>query len=258
MFVRELKKLGLNSGEASIYSFLLENGDAAPAEIARTTGLGRTNIYEYAKCLEGMGLLSEYEKKKKIIYHAESPRELGQELQKKLTEVRELNVFYQQLLPQMEELYRKNYDMPTIRYYFGDEGYRTISNMVYLEGSEHEVFHLVKSLDNYEPPEPRYRNTIQTRQLFTLLFANSGANLQEFQRRDEREQRKTVLIKAPISQDLMVYEESVIIGSFNRKNFNVAVIKSFAFAEFIKSLCRQALLNAEMLQRVKKKFEPAL
>lgn len=243
MFVRELKKLGLNSGEASIYSFLLENGDAAPAEIAKTIGLGRTNIYEYAKSLLGKGLLSEYEKKKKIMYHAESPREIGLDLQKKLTEVRELNIFYQQLLPQMEDLYRKNYDMPTIRYYFGDDGYRTIFNLIYLEGSEHEVFHMVKSLDNYEPPEPRYRNTIQSRQLFTLLLANTGDNLKEFNKRDEREQRRTVLIKTPISQDMMVYEETIVLGNFNKKNFNVAVIKSYAFAELIKGLCRQSIMG---------------
>ncbi|KXK08067.1 MAG: Sugar-specific transcriptional regulator TrmB [candidate division WS6 bacterium OLB21] len=63
MFIKELVDLGLNKGEAEVYSSLLQFGEASASEIAKRTNIGRTNVYEYANSLIKRGLISQFEQK---------------------------------------------------------------------------------------------------------------------------------------------------------------------------------------------------
>ncbi len=241
MFIKELKNLGLNSGEAKVYSFLLTKGDSPVSEIVKATSLGRTNIYEYAESLKKLALLSSYEKQKKIVYHAESPQELKELIQNKVMAAQQLERSLADLLPKLEVEYLRNSGMPFLKYFFGDSGFREINNMLYQQGSERELFILLSDLDTYEPPEPRYRSIMQARQLFIYLMANKGKSFLEMQKRDARENRKTVLVELEFGQDLAITENKIIFGNFNRRSFSVSVLSSYALAELFKNICKNVL-----------------
>jgi HTH-type transcriptional regulator, sugar sensing transcriptional regulator len=83
MLDKDLVKFGLNKGESKVYASLLKSGDASASEIAKKTGLGRTNIYDYANSLIRIGLVSEYEKNNKIFYRAENPDQIKGNCQSK-------------------------------------------------------------------------------------------------------------------------------------------------------------------------------
>jgi sugar-specific transcriptional regulator TrmB len=231
-----LKQFGLTGGEADLYSFLLENGDSPVSEIASQTTIGRTNIYEYAKCLKEKGLLTDFERKRKIYYHAESPLGLEKVVLESIAKSQGLRSTYNDLIPRLQEMYLRNSNLTQVKYHLGDEGYRYLCNRIYLEGADNELILMLKDINEYEPPEPRYRSFIQNRQLITYLYTCQKDNVSEFQKRDEREMRHTIYIPNKIREDMIIYEDLCIIGSFSKSNFKMAIIENMALAHLLRSL----------------------
>jgi sugar-specific transcriptional regulator TrmB len=71
-----LKKLGLNERESAVYLALLLHGALGISDIARRTGLYRTDIYRTLAALSGEGLVASSPKGKYKVYAAASPKKL--------------------------------------------------------------------------------------------------------------------------------------------------------------------------------------
>src|SRR3989304_319382 len=236
MLAPDLYKLGLNKGEAEIYACLLQFGDNSASEIARKTNIGRTNVYEYANALMKKGLISQYERKNKIFFRAEEPRHLRPIVDAKIREIKELDAVYSTLLPRLEDFFNRNVSRPVINFYVGEAGFEEIMSVIYEQNEDADIFLLTADLDNYDPPHPKYRNQILRKQIFTTLFANSG-NITEFNKRDLRELRKTLLVgktKLEIKQDMLIFEDTIIFGNLARESFSATMMKDSAFARLLK------------------------
>lgn len=236
MIIDKLKQLGLNSGEAELYAYLIENGDSPVSEIASEISIGRTNIYEYARSLKDRGLITDYEKQRKIYYHAESPINLKKEVEKTVQEAQSLNSIFMELLPKLEELYLAHTDLLQVKYFMGDEGHRKVNNRIYMEGIDDRLMILINNLDKYEPPEPRYRSYIQNRQLITYLYSNQKELVIEFNKRDEKEQRITLDSPFKIREDMIIYENVIYVGSMLKSDFKMAMIENANLAEMLRIL----------------------
>ncbi len=236
MFRKELIQLGLSVGEAKVYACLLQQGDMSATEIAKETGLGRTNIYEYATSLKEKRLVGDYERKRKIYFRAENPQELDSLLQKQTAVARQNELLFTQLLPRLTQAFQNNCGMPSIRNLIGDSGYEKFCDEIYLKGSNQEIVIFLKNLDNYEPPHPRYRSKIQARELHTYLFACKGSDHAEFLKRDQREARTTKIFNLCSDIDVVIAENKVFLGNLAAKDFAVSVIESSAFANFFRNL----------------------
>lgn len=238
MFIKELVDLGLNKGEAEVYSSLLQFGEASASEIAKRTNIGRTNVYEYANSLIKRGLISQFEQKNRIFFRADDPRLLKDLLDQRRRELRELETVLTEAMPRMETMFNRNANKPQTMFYHGETGYKEIMNYIFFDSPASEVYILVPDLDDFEAPEPKLRNALLRRQVKTILVANKGESILEFNKRDERELRKTSIVnksKLAIKTDTIVYEDNLLFGTISKSNFAVNVIKSAELARLFKT-----------------------
>lgn len=110
----QLKLIGLNHSEITVYLFLLENGLSAPPQVSRGTSIARTNCYNILESLLGKGLIQEQTLKKRKAYLACDPESLVRSLEKKKEAI-------QQILPDLRGLYTTQKNKPKIRFYEGIE-----------------------------------------------------------------------------------------------------------------------------------------
>lgn len=112
---QELKTLGLNQKEASVFLASLELGPATISDIARRANIKRTTVYNLIDPLLQKNLLTKIPQKKRVLYKAEPPRRI-------LTHLEERRRKFEHLLPQLESLYRSQGVRPRVQFYEGKEG----------------------------------------------------------------------------------------------------------------------------------------
>lgn len=111
---QQLRDLNLNKSEVRVYLYLLEQGLSTPPQIARGTGIARTNCYNILASLKDNGLIEEQEKAKRKAYIAGDPEALLRAIEKK-------KVAVERLLPDLRALYTVQKNKPKIRFYEGFE-----------------------------------------------------------------------------------------------------------------------------------------
>jgi sugar-specific transcriptional regulator TrmB len=236
--IEKLQSFGLGLKEAQIYKYLLENGASSASLIGKAVKIGRTNVYEYAKALEKIGIVDIIEKDKKIYFKALSPLKLKELGEKVIENAKAINLLMQEYLPSLEQDYQKQQNLPQISYYNGVKGYEMVFDLIYLKGSHKDIYILIKDLEQYEPCDPKYMFAVQKNDLTTHLFVNEASGIDLFQKRDEKEFRITKKIENPITQDVILFEDKMVIGTISKNDFNVMVIKNFEFVSMYKGLIR--------------------
>lgn len=234
--IEKLQSFGLSNKEAQVYKYLLENGSSSASQVGQAVKIGRTNVYEYAKALEKIGLVDIIEKDKKTYFKSLSPLKLKELGEKALENAKSISSLMQDYLPLLEQDYQKQQNLPQISYYNGTKGYETVFDLVYLKGSHKNIYILIKDLEQYEPCDPKYMYTVQKKGLITHLYVNEAGGIEIFQKRDESEFRITKKILNTIEQDLIVFEDKIVFGNISKKDFNVIVIKNYEFASMYISL----------------------
>ena len=79
----QLNEISLTKSESKVYLYLLEEGLTTPPQLARGTGIARTNCYNILEKLKNEGLIKEQEKGKRKAYIANDPESLLRTIQKK-------------------------------------------------------------------------------------------------------------------------------------------------------------------------------
>ena len=115
----QLKALGLNRTETRIYLYLLEQGLSTPPQIARGTGITRTNCYNILESLKEKDLIAEQTQGKRKAYLARDPEALVRSLERKKEIINEI-------LPQLRGLYTTQKNKPKIKFYDGVEQIKEI------------------------------------------------------------------------------------------------------------------------------------
>ena len=243
--IEKLQLFGLSQKEAQLYKYLLEQGSSSATAIGSAIKMGRTNVYEYAKSLENKGLVNVIEKQKKIFFQAQSPVKLKDLGEKIVQETKTIEGLIYDYLPKLESDFQKQQNLPQISYLNGSKGNIELFDQIYLKGSHREIFLMIKDLDNYEPCEPKYLFAIEQKQLFTNIFVNSGSDIEQFKKHDEKEHRITFKTTMPIKQDMIIFEDRIVIGNISKEQFNVIVIRNYEFAEMFKYLLRSSTVQSQ-------------
>jgi sugar-specific transcriptional regulator TrmB len=115
----ELKQLGLHKSEIRVYLYLLENGLSTPPQVAKGTGIARTNCYHVLRELEEKQLIQVQISGKRKAYLARDPESIVATLEKK----REAAT---RVVPELRELYTTQKNKPKIRFFSGWEEVREI------------------------------------------------------------------------------------------------------------------------------------
>ncbi|MBT4857082.1 hypothetical protein HON52_02740 [Candidatus Uhrbacteria bacterium] len=115
----QLKELSLTKSEIKIYLYLLEMGISTPPQIAKGTGIARTNCYNILSSLKDQGLINEQEKGSRKVYLASDPESLLRRVQKRKEVI-------EQLLPDLRALHTTQKNKPKIEFYDGFEQVKEI------------------------------------------------------------------------------------------------------------------------------------
>ncbi|MBI2623332.1 MAG: helix-turn-helix domain-containing protein [Candidatus Liptonbacteria bacterium] len=118
--------LGLNAKEATVYLSLLSLGPTAIRKIAEHTGINRGTTHDALKELQHKGLVSYYHKEKRQHFVAEEPKALANLLLRKKQEIEDTERAVHELIPRLSSLSRAAGSHPTVKYYRGGSGIRTI------------------------------------------------------------------------------------------------------------------------------------
>lgn len=115
MLEKKLKKIGFEEKETKVYLSLLELEEGSVSEIAQKSGVKRTTVYHVLEDLKKRGLVSINKKSKKLLYVAEDPRSIEQDLKEK-------QLYFQTILPEILSVANSIGKKPKIKYYEKFEG----------------------------------------------------------------------------------------------------------------------------------------
>ncbi len=115
----QLKLIGLNHSEITVYLYLLENGVSTPPIVSRGTKIARTNCYNILQSLKDKDLIEEHVVKNKKTYLASDPESLLRSWEKKRDTI-------SQIIPDLRGLYTTQKNKPKIRFYEGADQIKEI------------------------------------------------------------------------------------------------------------------------------------
>lgn len=110
-----LRAYGLEENEVSLYLFLLENQDRPAYFISKETSIPRTTVYKTLERMCLLGFVSSWTKNGTKFFSAENPNNL-------LRNIREKTNKLEQVMPELNDMFRSLVKHPSAKLYSGKEG----------------------------------------------------------------------------------------------------------------------------------------
>ncbi len=120
--VEKLERAGFSKKEAAIYVALLLTGGAYPSKISGITKLNRSTVYKTLEVLSIKGLVTELEKRNKLFYQVEKPKNIERLARSQITIAKRELESAETVLPILEGLYAQLENKPIVRFFEGEEG----------------------------------------------------------------------------------------------------------------------------------------
>ena len=119
---------GLSTREVKVYTTLRTQGELMASEIAKKTGLIRTNVYDILNSLIKKGIVAYVIRNGKKYFRAAEPEKLIDYLETQQKDLEEVKEELAEILPKLQPV---NHDSqrPAIEIYEGKEGLKTILEM---------------------------------------------------------------------------------------------------------------------------------
>lgn len=118
---QSLAELGLSSKEAEVYLSMLELGPTSVQEISKKAGVNRSTTYVMIEALKKHGLISTYEKGKKLVFVAENPERLVQVVNEQIGMLSAKRERVSAVLPRLLAIFNTADEKPKVRFFEGDE-----------------------------------------------------------------------------------------------------------------------------------------
>jgi sugar-specific transcriptional regulator TrmB len=110
---QDLKEFGLKKSEIAVYCYLLEHNHATPTQIAKGTGILRTNCYHVLSGLVESGLIrEEVGGTGRKMYFANDPESLLRATQKRAAAI-------ERVIPDIRAMFSEKTNKPSVRFYDG-------------------------------------------------------------------------------------------------------------------------------------------
>ncbi|MBI5457550.1 helix-turn-helix domain-containing protein [Candidatus Kaiserbacteria bacterium] len=215
-----LKQLGLDDKEVSVYTGLLELGEASVLTISKKTGVKRPTAYLVLNALEGRGLVSRTIKAGKTLFTAQHPKTILTEAELRVKQL-------QDVIPQFEAMMHRSDDRPRVKIYEGKEALdRAYDDSFVIKGEQlfmsnmdivHDVFPRTLQKIDYATLSPAYR----VRELLA-----DGATSRKYAARVSGAYRQTRFIPAafsPFATDIGIFGNNTIITSGKKEFFSVRI-----------------------------------
>jgi len=121
-----LTKFGLSEKEIKVYLALLKLGPSPVRKVALESKVNRGTTYDILKNLQDIGLTSYYHKETRQYFVAEDPRKLFDALKSKQEHFESVKRELNQIMPELRSLSDTLGKRPTVTYFDGVQGVRSI------------------------------------------------------------------------------------------------------------------------------------
>jgi len=155
---QRLERVGLTDKEASIYSALIQTGGAYPSKIAEVTKLNRTTTYKVLQVMSIKGLVTEVEKRKKIFYQPEPPKNLERHLNSRVTIAKRELESLEIVMPQLEGLFANTPNKPVVKFFEGKNGVLSVYKDHIETNEKYEMLAWSNTADLMEVLPENFRN----------------------------------------------------------------------------------------------------
>lgn len=125
-----LMQIGLSEMQASIYTYLIDNGQSTPAEIAKGIDENRTTVYSALDKLEKLKLIAKKDKGKISAYIPNHPSALEVIAEKRLRVVARQAKNLESNLPSLINYFNEHQDEPGVVTFYGEEGVERIRSKI--------------------------------------------------------------------------------------------------------------------------------
>lgn len=252
MIARELEKLGLSDKEALVYIASLELGPSPVQIIARKAEVNRATTYVMIEALLQKGLMSTFEKGKKMMYTAEKPERLHRIVHSERASVDEKEQVIKRLLPDLEAISDAAGERPKVSFYEGEEGLEAMRETIFeakvdsLEDviSYDDLSHLFDEAQWQRHGSRLKQKKIKARVLYTSEAGRKASDASP----DLWEYREIPHKLFPMHGELTVYGNHVAMVALRGKLVGV-IIESKEMAIMVRTLFELAWKQAEMHQK---------
>jgi len=234
MTSKDLQSIGLSDMEAGAYLALLELGEATMGQLVKKSGLKRTTLYDTIESLKREGLVSATKREKKIIYIAEDPRKILEQLDEKKSAV-------EKMLPELLSITNTLKQKPRIKYFEGIDGIKEVYRDTLRFPDQkiqawvaEEMIHKFdqKFLDDYYVPKRLEKK------IWAEVIAPDLPGIRSYKGIDTSSLRRTRLIdpaKFPLSVEISLYGPDCV-GIMSFQDQLGLIIVSAPIAQTLKSI----------------------
>ena len=151
MELEDLKKIGLTTGEIKVYEALLELGETTRTQLAKTSGISPSKIYDVANRLIEKGIISSVKKNGVIHFSAANPEKIKDYLNQKQEEIEKEKALVDSMLPTLLTRYQKTDENTDVEVFYGWEGMKTAFNDIVKtlnKGEFNYIFGASKGINN--------------------------------------------------------------------------------------------------------------
>ena len=235
-----LNELGLSDKEAEVYLAMLELGPSSVQDIAKRAGVNRSTTYVMIEGLKKHGLVSTYEKGKKIVFAAENPQKLLSIVSEHMGLLEAKRDRISKTLPRLLAIFNAVEDKPRVRFFEGDAGLVSMREEIVLSKEPlWELYAIDEMLMDLVKVEPEKRiegsKKLNGRALISVkpgfkvpYFDMTGVEVREIDYK-----------KLPFTGDLAIVGSTVYILSHKGRSLGV-IIDSADIAEVIRALYEMA------------------
>lgn len=253
-FIKELKNFGLKDKEAAVYLACLELGASPVQEIARKAHVVRATTYVILECLMERGLAAKFKEGKKTLFAAEPPRQLMRLLEKRQEEIKEKQHELEDLLPQLQMVAKTAGGKPTVRYFEGVEGLRSIRREMLMYSRAGDTWYSLTPIDHLDAVLRkdqdsfyRQRNAKRIKSKTISIARSPEARrklLARYGTKDVAQRYVAPSPSHPVESGMTIFRDRIAIGKFTGKPGGV-IIESNEMARMMKQLFDLAWLGAK-------------
>ncbi|OQB06669.1 MAG: hypothetical protein BWY19_00017 [bacterium ADurb.Bin212] len=238
--VEKLAGIGIEEKPARVYLATLEIGGGLASEIAQKAGIERTHTYHLLEQLIREGLVYRSEKGNKLIFMAQSPKKIGQLIESRLEQAKNL-------IPELLMLEGSNTTKPKIKLYEGIEGIKQLfeETLDLPRGTETLAYSSAESIHDYlKEYVPQYLKRRVRKGISQRAIAENSEEAREHQKMDAEESRQTRLVdrnKFPFKNEINIFGNKIMIASY--RDLMGVIIESKEIADTQRAIFELAWLG---------------
>jgi len=248
--IEKLAEIGIEEKPARVYLAALEVGGGLASEIGKAAGVERSHTYHILEQLIQDGLIYRSERDNKLIFAAQSPKQLETIVKLKLEHARSI-------IPELLMMEGSNQTKPKMRLFEGLEGIKQLfeETLELPKDSEMLAYSSAESIHDYlKEYVPEYLKRRVRHVIAQRAIAEDSEDARAHKLNDKVELRETRLVdreKFPFKNEINIFGNKIMIASY--KDLMGVIIESKDIADTQRAIFELAWIGAKEVTKDSKR-----